>query len=127
MDIITKDNRNIKLIIFSDELNLFYIIEKLCFPTEIRQFSLFTKKFYSYCKLLIEIDGWTLFDIDKEFVRQKVDFNQDKSRYRVSRVNDKYRVCSTYPRSFIVPRYFSDEDIIDCSNFRTKNRLPSIL
>jgi hypothetical protein len=107
-------------------LNTYYILQKLCFPIDLRHFSLFAKKFLSHCNIHKEIDGWTIYNLEKEFIRQKVDFSSDKSRYRISKINEKFKVCSTYPKSFIVPRFFSDEEIVDCSNFRTKNRLPSI-
>lgn len=125
LDIITKDNRIIKLIIFSEVLNSYYILQKLSFPNESRYFSLFAKKFFSHFNMHYEINGWTIYDVEKEFIRQKVDFTSDKSRYRISKINEKYKVCSTYPKNFMIPRFFSDEEIIDCSNFRTKNRLPS--
>jgi hypothetical protein len=34
-------------------------------------------------------------------------------------------VCNTYPKQFVVPRFFSDEEIKDACVYRTKNRLPS--
>ncbi len=108
-------------------MNTYYILQKLCFPNDPRHFSHIAKKLYSKCDVHNEIDGWSIYDIENEFIRQRVDFTSDKSRYRISRVNEKYKVCSTYPKIFIVPRFFSDEEIIDCSNFRTKNRLPSMI
>lgn len=40
--------------------------------------------------------------------------------------NTNYYVCATYPSKFIVPKQMKDEQVIACSKFRTKNRLPSL-
>ena len=41
--------------------------------------------------------------------------------------NNKYGICETYPEQFVMPRFFSDEEINESRCFRTKNRLPGTL
>jgi hypothetical protein len=48
-----------------------------------------------------------------------------KSKYFLCNLNENFEICKTYPRKLILPRFLTKEEIIDCSNFRTKNRLPS--
>lgn len=40
--------------------------------------------------------------------------------------NTDYGVCSTYPELIIVPKTMRDNQVIACSKFRTKNRLPAL-
>lgn len=40
--------------------------------------------------------------------------------------NKDYSVCATYPDILIVPRQVKDAQVIACSKFRTKNRLPAL-
>ena len=38
--------------------------------------------------------------------------------------NKNYSICETYPEYFLLPRDFSDEQLGESRNFRTKNRIP---
>ena len=40
--------------------------------------------------------------------------------------NQNYEICATYPGYLIVPRAMKDEQVVQCSKFRTKNRLPAL-
>lgn len=40
--------------------------------------------------------------------------------------NQNYETCATYPGYFIVPKTMKDEQVVQCSKFRTKNRLPAL-
>lgn len=44
--------------------------------------------------------------------------------WKVSRINDKYELCDTYPRHLTVPKAVSEEEIRECAKFRSKGRLP---
>ena len=33
-------------------------------------------------------------------------------------------MCETYPEFFIIPKHFTEEDLFESRNFRTKNRIP---
>ena len=70
---------------------------------------------------------WEIYDIEKEFTRQKVDFNsKQKSKYYLID-NSSFTICETYPKKIIIPNLGTKniiEDIKTCANFRTKKRLP---
>lgn len=40
--------------------------------------------------------------------------------------NKHFDICATYPSKFVVPKALSKEQIIACSKFRTKQRLPAL-
>ena len=77
---------------------------------------------------------WNLYDIQKEFIRQGVDFNlvdnnnpsNKKNKYYLID-NTSFTICESYPEKIIVPNLGTKnilDDIKICSNFRTKKRLP---
>ena len=44
--------------------------------------------------------------------------------WRITRINDNYEVCDTYPRIFAVPSAASDNDLREVAKFRSRGRLP---
>ncbi|CAM8892118.1 unnamed protein product [Rhodiola kirilowii] len=53
-------------------------------------------------------------------------FTLSNDWWRISSVNSNYEMSPTYPFAFIVPKTFSDEEIMQASNFRAKCRLPVV-
>ena len=69
---------------------------------------------------------WDIYDIEKEFNRQKIDFKSNKSKYYLID-NSSFSICESYPKKLIVPNLNTKnilEDIKICADFRTKKRLP---
>ncbi|KAL4182423.1 hypothetical protein AMTRI_Chr11g149940 [Amborella trichopoda] len=46
--------------------------------------------------------------------------------WRITGVNSNYKMCATYPSTLVVPKYISDEEVVQASSFRAKCRLPVI-
>ena len=46
--------------------------------------------------------------------------------WRISEINSKYSLCTSYPSQFIVPVSISDEEVIQAAEFRARGRLPVI-
>lgn len=44
--------------------------------------------------------------------------------WRITRINDKYEICDSYPAVWAVPKSASDELLKQSSLFRSRNRLP---
>eukprot|EP00308_Calcidiscus_leptoporus_P008237 CAMPEP_0119368348 /NCGR_PEP_ID=MMETSP1334-20130426/15011_1 /TAXON_ID=127549 /ORGANISM="Calcidiscus leptoporus, Strain RCC1130" /LENGTH=857 /DNA_ID=CAMNT_0007384965 /DNA_START=102 /DNA_END=2675 /DNA_ORIENTATION=- len=63
-----------------------------------------------------------VFDPEREFQRQGL-YNP-LSHWRVTRLNDKYELCGTYPRLLVVPRSISDDDVARAAAFRSGRRVP---
>ena len=58
----------------------------------------------------------------KEFSRQGVTL--DGTKFRLF-LNEGYQVCFSYPLVHVIPGSITDEQLLESSKFRTKNRFPS--
>jgi hypothetical protein len=77
--IITKDNREFKFTIINKEMKLFLTLYKLVKPISVDLYWIYAVKYnkcYTSKKNKIS-NGWEIFDIQKEFERQGVKFNED--------------------------------------------------
>ena len=66
--------------------------------------------------------GWSIFDPQREFHRQGL--NNPNSNWRVTKLNEDFGLCGTYPRLLVVPRSISDEELKKAAPFRSGRRLP---
>lgn len=66
-------------------------------------------------------DGWKLFNAVAEFERMGV---VTSSRWRISRANEQYGMCETYPSLVAVPVNVTDQVLMGASKFRSKGRIP---
>jgi len=76
-----------------------------------------------------DIDGWKVYDPLKEFVRQgcfRPPTNSVKPQWRLTNVNEDYKMCDTYPAHFMVPSDITDEEIRAVALFRSKGRIPAL-
>jgi myotubularin-related protein 1/2 len=65
--------------------------------------------------------AWSIYDPQEEyFKRQKV----DPALWRSTFVNEKFQVCRSYPRVFVVPASLSDQVLERAAKFRASGRLP---
>ena len=75
----------------------------------------------NYLKNKFDINGWDIYNFDKEFKRQNVDFKY--THFIID--NSNFSFCSTYPKKIIAPN-MSLKDLEKCAHFRTKKRLPAL-
>ncbi|MES1915175.1 MAG: hypothetical protein MHM6MM_007157 [Cercozoa sp. M6MM] len=67
-----------------------------------------------------EFDGWNIYDPEKEFARQQL----PGPEYRISRVNEDFSICPSYPKLLAVPQEFTDNDLRRVAVFRRRGRIP---
>ncbi|OBA23915.1 phosphatases II [Metschnikowia bicuspidata var. bicuspidata NRRL YB-4993] len=92
------------------------------------------KEFYAfeYLPNALELEAinsdWISYDPEREYTRQKL-LAQDSvsSFWRLSKINDKYRFCPSYPEMFVVPSSISDSVIQHAGKFRSKQRVPAVV
>lgn len=65
-------------------------------------------------------DGWTVYEPMAELRRMGV--NNDA--WRITKINEHYQICDSYPAIWAVPKTVSDEQLKQVANFRSRNRLP---
>ncbi|XP_028840682.1 phosphatidylinositol-3,5-bisphosphate 3-phosphatase MTMR2 isoform X3 [Denticeps clupeoides] len=74
---------------------------------------------YDYEQIFPE-NGWKVFDALAESKRQGL----PNESWRISKVNDHYELCDSYPSTLVVPVTIPDEDLRRIAAFRAKGRIP---
>lgn len=136
LEVYTKDMRQFKFVFSNldgDFCNDFFnSLDRACFIDNSLGFGMLSNTF-SFCHAIDIndqnwinfVDGWAIYeDVTRDAARMGIDLKASK-HFRLFN-NENFQVCSTYPKNFIVPRKMKDKQVIDCSKFRTKNRLPAL-
>lgn len=66
--------------------------------------------------------GWNVYDVQKEFMRQKVNLNNIK--WKQTDINKNFEICDSYPQILIVPAAATDDLLREAAAFRSRGRLP---
>ncbi|XP_069475394.1 phosphatidylinositol-3,5-bisphosphate 3-phosphatase MTMR3 isoform X2 [Ambystoma mexicanum] len=59
-----------------------------------------------------------------EVERMGFDMN---NAWRISNINEKYRLCASYPQELIVPAWITDKELESVASFRSWKRIPSVV
>ena len=119
----TKDKRKIIFKSSQSLINKIYNIYTLKKEFEYLNYAFFFKNEILNKKIIYEKDGWNLYNIEKEFSRQKIPLDQ----FKLSKYNYNYTLCPTYPREFYIPIKFCEKNLSNVAKFRDKNRLPVLV
>ncbi|KFD57679.1 hypothetical protein M513_01349 [Trichuris suis] len=94
---------------------LFECLQRLAFPLSHKL------PFFAFqSKEKFNSNGWLVYDPIKEYNRMGI----PNTNWRISQVNRRYSMASTYPNVLCVPTLTSDEDLAKVANFRSRRRLP---
>ncbi|KAM6910993.1 phosphatidylinositol-3,5-bisphosphate 3-phosphatase MTMR2 isoform 3-T3 [Lycodopsis pacificus] len=74
---------------------------------------------YEYGQVFPE-NGWKVYDALSEYKRQGI----PNESWRITKVNDHYEVCDTYPSTLAVPVNIPDEELKRVAAYRAKGRMP---
>ncbi|KAE9417573.1 hypothetical protein Angca_002687 [Angiostrongylus cantonensis] len=77
--------------------------------------------FYYRCSFQVLDDGWKAFDSEEEFARLIV---RCGDAFRISSVNEGFKVCPSYPEKVIVPKGIGDDYLRISATFRDGSRFP---
>lgn len=50
-----------------------------------------------------------------------------KGAWRISYINNEFKLCASYPKLLIVPACISDETLMSVSSFRSSRRIPAVV
>jgi len=50
----------------------------------------------------------------------------ENSNFRITNVNEEYKLCKSYPPLMLVPKNFQDTDLMRVADFRSSGRIPSV-
>ncbi|KAF2075976.1 hypothetical protein CYY_002732 [Polysphondylium violaceum] len=67
-------------------------------------------------------NGWTIYDPIEEYARQGL--LSQGSEWRLSKINQKFELCQTYPQMLMIPFSISDYLLNKSALYRNKNRFP---
>uniref|UniRef100_A0A673HTZ4 Phosphatidylinositol-3,5-bisphosphate 3-phosphatase MTMR2 n=1 Tax=Sinocyclocheilus rhinocerous TaxID=307959 RepID=A0A673HTZ4_9TELE len=113
------DMRNLRFVHKEPEDSLkksvFEVLIKFAFPVS-NNMSLFA---FEYKQVFPE-NGWKVYDPLAEYKRQGL----PNESWRISKVNDHYELCDSYPAALFVPVTITDEELRRVFSFRAKGRIP---
>ncbi|XP_036113815.1 myotubularin-related protein 2 isoform X3 [Molossus molossus] len=65
-------------------------------------------------------NGWKLYDPLLEYRRQGI----PNESWRITKINERYDLCDTYPALLVVPANIPDEELKRVASFRSRGRIP---
>ncbi|TNN88679.1 Myotubularin-related protein 2 [Liparis tanakae] len=95
--------------------SIFEVLVKFAFPVS-NGLQIFA---FEYGQVFPE-NGWKVYDALSEYKRQGI----PNESWRITKVNDHYEVCDTYPSTLAVPFNIPDEELRRVAAFRVKGRMP---
>ncbi|XP_044079632.1 myotubularin-related protein 2 isoform X2 [Siniperca chuatsi] len=117
--LVCKDVRNLRFAHkqMEDTLrkSIFEVLMKFAFPVS-NGLQIFA---FEYGQVFPE-NGWKVYDAVSEYKRQGI----PNESWRITKVNDHYEVCDTYPSTLAVPVNIPDEELKRVAGFRAKGRIP---
>ena len=82
------------------------VLKKMKLTTCINEIQkVFAYKFKNNCKLYTEKeieDGWKIYDVYEEYIKRQ---NISKVFWKITDLNDKFEICSTYPKKLVVSAF----------------------
>ncbi|BFZ14881.1 hypothetical protein BsWGS_17920 [Bradybaena similaris] len=119
IDIVCKDMRNLRFAHKQENHSRRQVFEKIqpyAFPltNKLNFFAFEFKEKYG------QENGWNIFDPVKEFKRMSV----PNESWRITKVNENYQLCDSYPSILAVPKQATDHDLQKVAEFRSRQRLP---
>eukprot|EP01132_Coremiostelium_polycephalum_P001248 gene1248-1574_t len=80
-----------------------------------------TKLFAFYNNEQYSINGWKVYNPESEYKRLGI---VQGSGWRITRVNEKYEKCDSYPALLVVPESIYDGQLDEVFQFRSRGRIP---
>uniref|UniRef100_A0A1A8GKD4 Phosphatidylinositol-3,5-bisphosphate 3-phosphatase MTMR2 n=1 Tax=Nothobranchius korthausae TaxID=1143690 RepID=A0A1A8GKD4_9TELE len=117
--VVCKDMRNLRFAHkqMEDTLrkSIFEVLMKFAFPFS-NGLQIFA---FEYGQVFPE-NGWKVYDPVSEYRRLGI----PNESWRITKVNDHYELCDTYPSTLAVPVNIPDEELKRVAAFRAKGRIP---
>ncbi|XP_054722189.1 myotubularin-related protein 2-like [Uloborus diversus] len=66
------------------------------------------------------VNGWSVYEPIAEYKRQGL----PTESWKITKINEHYDLCDTYPAILAVPAAATDEDLRAVANFRSRSRIP---
>ncbi|XP_062262610.1 myotubularin-related protein 2 isoform X3 [Platichthys flesus] len=117
--LVCKDVRNLRFAHkqLEDTLrkSIFEVLIKYAFPVS-NGLQIFA---FDYGQVFPE-NGWKVYDAVSEYKRQGI----PNESWRITKINEHFELCDTYPSTLAVPVNIPDEEVKRVAAFRVKSRIP---
>ena len=121
-----RDGRNLKFFISEKNKNIFDELNSRALPKKFDLFSFPKSLNDNYANKYKDLNGWNIYDLKKEFLRQGVIFDDPNCPFRLCEINKDFKTIPTYPETLIEPKDIADEIVSKACKHRTKNRVPTL-
>ncbi|XP_025274984.1 phosphatidylinositol-3,5-bisphosphate 3-phosphatase MTMR2 isoform X2 [Canis lupus baileyi] len=118
LETVCKDIRNLRFAHKPEgrtRRSIFENLMKYAFPVS-NNLPLFA---FEYKEIFPE-NGWKLYDSLLEYRRQGI----PNESWRITKINERYELCDTYPALLVVPANIPDEELKRVASFRSRGRIP---
>ncbi|XP_073193883.1 phosphatidylinositol-3,5-bisphosphate 3-phosphatase MTMR2 isoform X5 [Lepidochelys kempii] len=118
LEIVCKDIRNLRFAHKPEgrtRRSIFENLMKYAFPVS-NNLPLFA---FEYREVFPE-NGWKVYDPILEYRRQGI----PNESWRITKINERYELCDTYPAILVVPVNIPDEELKRVASFRSRGRIP---
>ncbi|XP_077661656.1 phosphatidylinositol-3,5-bisphosphate 3-phosphatase MTMR2 isoform X2 [Eretmochelys imbricata] len=118
LEIVCKDIRNLRFAHKPEgrtRRSIFENLMKYAFPVS-NNLPLFA---FEYREVFPE-NGWKMYDPILEYRRQGI----PNESWRITKINERYELCDTYPAILVVPVNIPDEELKRVASFRSRGRIP---
>ncbi|XP_078003284.1 phosphatidylinositol-3,5-bisphosphate 3-phosphatase MTMR2 isoform X3 [Phascolarctos cinereus] len=118
LETVCKDIRNLRFAHKPEgrtRRSIFENLMKYAFPVS-NNLPLFA---FEYKEIFSE-NGWKLYDPFLEYRRQGI----PNESWRITKINERYELCDTYPSLLVVPANIPDEELKRVASFRSRGRIP---
>lgn len=120
IELICKDSRNVRFLMRDDNVRgeVLNAIRDGCTVSTGEYMKFFAYNYHSP----FEQNGWLVYDVENEYIRQGV--LGSGCGWRLTRVNRNFKLCDTYPPLLVVPAGVNDEFLMEEAGFRSRRRIP---
>ncbi|XP_037019352.1 myotubularin-related protein 2 isoform X5 [Artibeus jamaicensis] len=118
LETVCKDIRNLRFAHKPEgrtRRSIFENLMKYAFPVS-NNLPLFA---FEYKEIFPE-NGWKVYDPVLEYRRQGI----PNESWRITKINERYDLCDTYPALLVVPANIPDEELKRVASFRSRGRIP---
>ena len=121
-----RDGRKLKFYISQKNEDIFTELNNRALPKkfDVFEFPQMLNKYY--LEKYKNINGWTVYDLKKEFLRQGLILDDPNCPFRISEINKEFKYIDTYPQFLVEPRNVTDDTVKKAAEYRTKKRVPTL-
>ena len=121
-----RDGRKLKFYIAQKNDDIFKELNERALPKKFNVFEFPEILNNCYLNKYKGLNGWDIYDLKKEFMRQGLILDDPNCPFRISEINKDFKLIETYPQYLIEPRKVSDETVKKAADHRTKKRVPTL-